>query len=277
MPKWRKVSMKIKGFIAGLGVAGKIALGAGVACAATTGAGAAGVLPGPVQHAFSEAVSSVTPFEAPGGDNASEPAHDGTTTTTIHDNETPTTAHNGDGDHHDGDGSNKSDDGDGNGVIVTPMTRDENHDGDGEHEPTPTTVHNGDGDGEHETTPTTAPNGDGEHHDGGGDGEHSTTTTTVHHENENPQSITLTCERSKVPEPHISCSWTADSNPAHVKYYLLRGDGHTVWGGNDLMATDNDVDLATQYNYVVISVDSTGDHPTVLAHSNRVYLYCCGD
>jgi hypothetical protein len=45
LPKWRKAYMKIQGFIAGLGVAGKVALGVGVAAAATTGAGAAGVLP----------------------------------------------------------------------------------------------------------------------------------------------------------------------------------------------------------------------------------------
>src|SRR5690349_15473529 len=64
--KWRKLRMKIQGLIAGLGVAGKIALGVGVAAAATTGAGAAGVLPGPVQHAFASAVHSVTPFDVPG-------------------------------------------------------------------------------------------------------------------------------------------------------------------------------------------------------------------
>jgi hypothetical protein len=47
---WRKLRMKIQGFLAGLSVAGKLALGAGVAAAATTGAGAAGMLPGPVQE-----------------------------------------------------------------------------------------------------------------------------------------------------------------------------------------------------------------------------------
>jgi hypothetical protein len=46
LSKWRKAKMKIQGFLAGLGVAGKIALGVGVAAAATTtGAGATGMLP----------------------------------------------------------------------------------------------------------------------------------------------------------------------------------------------------------------------------------------
>jgi hypothetical protein len=280
MPKWRKAKMKIKGFVAGLSVAGKLALGAGVACAATTGAGAAGVLPGPVQHAFAKTVSSVTPFDAPGGDehDVAEPPHDGTTTTTLHEKETPTTTHNGDGDHHDGDGSTNGD-GDGNGVIVTPTTRLEHPDGDGEHDTTPTTMHNGDGDGEHETTPTTAPNGDGdgEHHDG--DGEHSTTTTTVHHESSNPQSMTLSCNRFKDPK-HVECSWSADDNDAHVVYKLIRSrDGHgtVVYSGNDLSFSDSLLDVGVQYTYLVISLDSNGEHPTVLAHSNTITLWCCGD
>ena len=45
LSKWRKAKMKIQGFLAGLGVLGKVALGVGVAAAATTGAGAAGILP----------------------------------------------------------------------------------------------------------------------------------------------------------------------------------------------------------------------------------------
>ena len=45
LSKWRKAKMKIQGFLAGLGVLGKVALGVGVAAAATTGAGAAGMLP----------------------------------------------------------------------------------------------------------------------------------------------------------------------------------------------------------------------------------------
>ena len=68
LPKWRKAYMKIQGFIAGLGVAGKVALGVGVAAAATTGAGAAGVLP----------------FSAPGHAHRHSVAILATTTTTTH-------------------------------------------------------------------------------------------------------------------------------------------------------------------------------------------------
>jgi len=70
LPKWRKALMKIQGFVAGLGVVGKIALGVGVAAAATTGAGAAGVLP----------------FSIPGVSHAHGQTvviHTNTTTTTI--------------------------------------------------------------------------------------------------------------------------------------------------------------------------------------------------
>jgi hypothetical protein len=66
--------MKIQSALAGLSVAGKIVLGAGVAAAATTGAGAAGVLPGPVQHVFAKAVETVTPFGAPGDGGSSNEA-----------------------------------------------------------------------------------------------------------------------------------------------------------------------------------------------------------
>ena len=65
--------MKIQGFLAGLGVVGKLALGVGVAAAATTGAGAAGVLPGPVQHAVSKAVDAVSPFSMPDGEHHGTP------------------------------------------------------------------------------------------------------------------------------------------------------------------------------------------------------------
>ena len=63
LPKWRKYSMAVKQFLAGLSIAGKLALGAGMAAAATTGAGTAGVLPDSVQHQFARAFDTVTPFE----------------------------------------------------------------------------------------------------------------------------------------------------------------------------------------------------------------------
>jgi hypothetical protein len=45
LPKWRALTMKIKTYVAGLGIAAKIVLGVGIATAATTGAGMAGALP----------------------------------------------------------------------------------------------------------------------------------------------------------------------------------------------------------------------------------------
>jgi hypothetical protein len=49
--------------LAGLGAASKAALGLGMAAASVTGAGAAGILPDPAQHAVATAVSAATPFE----------------------------------------------------------------------------------------------------------------------------------------------------------------------------------------------------------------------
>lgn len=63
LPKWRKCTMAVKQFIAGLSIAGKLTMGVGVAAAATTGAGSAGVLPDPVQHEFARAVDSFVPFD----------------------------------------------------------------------------------------------------------------------------------------------------------------------------------------------------------------------
>jgi hypothetical protein len=90
LPKWRKAFMKIQGFLAGLGVVGKIALGVGVAAAATTGAGAAGVLPfsipgvsHPHHHTVvihTNATTTTTARPASGGRSAAahRPKHTGT-------------------------------------------------------------------------------------------------------------------------------------------------------------------------------------------------------
>jgi hypothetical protein len=63
LPKWRSARMKVSRYVAGLSIAAKITLGAGCVFAATAGAGAAGVLPGPVQ----DAVDRVTPFQGDAG------------------------------------------------------------------------------------------------------------------------------------------------------------------------------------------------------------------
>jgi hypothetical protein len=52
--------------VAGLSLAAKVTLGVGIAVAATSGAAAAGVLPGPVQDTVAEVVSLATPFELHG-------------------------------------------------------------------------------------------------------------------------------------------------------------------------------------------------------------------
>ncbi len=51
--------------LAGLGLAAKVALGAGVAAAAVTTAGAGGVLPGPAQHGVAVAIIAVSPLDIP--------------------------------------------------------------------------------------------------------------------------------------------------------------------------------------------------------------------
>ena len=71
LPKWRKkliVSELLAGIaakLAGLGIAAKAGLGLTVAAASVTSAGAAGVLPDPVQHAVANTVEASTPFSFP--------------------------------------------------------------------------------------------------------------------------------------------------------------------------------------------------------------------
>lgn len=60
--KHRRLGAKL----AGLGLAAKVGLGVAVAAASTTAAGAAGVLPGPAQHAVATVVGAATPFTFPG-------------------------------------------------------------------------------------------------------------------------------------------------------------------------------------------------------------------
>jgi hypothetical protein len=268
-PLWRKLKMKIQALIAGLGVAGKIALGAGVAAAATTGAGAAGVLPGPVQHAFASAVDTVTPFNAPDGNHHGSEhglagaTTDGTTTTTLGDT-TSTTTPTGE---HDGDG-------DGHGVVPTPTTEaksttttSEPKNGDEKNNDDTDNGDGNDGANNHESTPTTV------HHEP----ESTTTTTVEHHENHNPETIALSCSRGREPN-RVSCSWTASANPEHQKYVLLRtGDGHgrvITQTEDGLSFSDTMVSAGQSYEYRIISLRSDG---SVESHSNLVTIVCCGD
>ena len=242
--KWRKLHMKIKGFLAGLGIAGKLALGVGGAAAATTGAGAAGVLPDSVQHAVSNVVGAVTPFSLPDPDQPANPdeknvaAGDTTTTTTVA--ETTTT----------GPLDSYEHDGDGIGVVTTTTDA-----------VTTTTVGDHHGDGQGDTTTTTIASGDN-----GGD----TTPTTVHHgdgDNNNPESLTIHCEGASNPS-RISCSWNASTLPDHARYVLLRtGDGsaRVVFStAAALNFTDTQVVPGITYSY---RVDSLRADDSVSSHS----------
>ncbi|HET9728128.1 MAG TPA: hypothetical protein VFR41_01845 [Acidimicrobiia bacterium] len=242
LPKWRNAKLKIQGFLASLGIAGKIALGAGVAVACTTGAGVAGVLPDPVQHAVARAVDAVTPFEI----------HDPSDAVT----DPPTTDNN----------ESDASDGDHSGGVVTPTTEQretsptteahestpttEAHDGsgDGSGDSTPTTEAS-DGGGDHESTPTTEASGGGG--DGGGDGGDgdSTTTTTVPHIE---QSITVTCSQV---EAHVSCSFTAVDGDG-VSYQFRRvaaSDGAVSgdWTTPTGLSFDDTPPASGEYHYYV--------------------------
>ena len=89
----RRTAMFLPALFAKLLSAGAIAqaaTGAGVAVVVVTGAGAAGVLPGPVQDTVASVVGSVTPFELPSGDGAAAAAPtEATPTETTPAEETP--------------------------------------------------------------------------------------------------------------------------------------------------------------------------------------------
>lgn len=72
LPKWRTRRMAVAEFLTGLSLAAKVALGAGVAAASVTAAGAANVLPAPAQNVVASTVEAVTPFSFP--DKANEHA-----------------------------------------------------------------------------------------------------------------------------------------------------------------------------------------------------------
>jgi hypothetical protein len=258
---WRKYRMKIQGFVAGLGLAGKLALGVGVAAAATTGAGAAGVLPGPVQHAVSKAVGAVSPFAFPdpehhGSSGENLASGDSTTTTTMGDSTTTTPSGS-----HDGKGDGQGGSGDGNGVV-TPTTGD----------------HNGAADATSTTVARDGSGSNGGSTDGSGDG-NGTTPTTGHHgdgDNNNPESLSIHCTRTADPA-QISCTWSASTSTDHARYVLLRtGDDHArvvLESADALGFTDTSVVPGAEYGYRVDSLRADG---SVDAHSARFEIGCCG-
>ena len=273
LPKWRTLRMKIKGLVAGLGIAGKLALGASLAAAATTGAGAAGILPGPVQHVVASTVGAVTPFHfddgqgGPSANDAAAPEPSSTTQpapSTTQKHETTTTLHT-------------------TTTVHTPESHGDN--GAGDTPPPPGTGDGGNGDKSGDSvngdksgdnggvvTPTT------EHHT---DSTEPTTTTTEHHgdgDNNNPESLSIACERATNPN-RIICHWTASSSSAHTKYVLLRitslNDPGRVLQSEDALAfTDTTVTAGVGYGYRVISLRGDG---SVESHSNIATIMCCGD
>lgn len=65
--------------LASLGVAAKVSVASAAVLAATTGAGATGALPGPVQDTMADVVSTVSPFEIPRSGDAGAPGDAGVT------------------------------------------------------------------------------------------------------------------------------------------------------------------------------------------------------
>lgn len=250
LSKWRKAKMKIQGFLAGIGIAGKIALGVGVAAAATTGAGATGMLPfsltGGGHTTHHETVSTTVPpttlVNGTGGTTGNDPKpgseappttapkHQGTTPTTSAP-PTPTT------------------------VVTTPPAPPGT-----DPAPPPTTPR---------PTPTTVV-------------EHTTvppaTTTTAPPTTVPPrtgQTITLSCTVTGATQ--VTCNWNAAANPV-ASYQLWRWSGAADYApitGNltdTFTFVDNTPTPATTYTYRVFTKRSDGSSGDV---SNRVQIACC--
>ncbi len=243
LPKWRTITMKIRGFIAGLGIAGKIALGVSVAAAAAAGAGAAGVLPAPNhEHAHhhvtgvvvttsttTTTIASPAPTEGTGPvtHHADPPA--ATTTTLAKTEPPPDTVSN---------------------TEAPPPPA----------EPTPTTTPTHDE--PHPTTPPTEPPKT----------EPTTTTSPA-----GTESIHLSC--SVTGPAQVTCTWTPAGDSV-VKYALWRWktDGNGSDYGpvyespNGLSFVDNSVTPGTPYTYRVFT---TRDGGSAGDFSNRAYISCC--
>lgn len=241
--------MRVSRAIAGLGIATKIALGAGVAAASATAAGAAGVLPSPAQSAVSHVVEAVTPFSMPdGGDHAR--SHDGEHADNHEANHDGESA---DGGHHD--------------EPTTTVV--------GSHEPVvappagePAPEHH-DGDGPRVTTP---PSSDGPAPVTGGSNDGSATTPTTEHHVE--LSMTLHCTPAH-DAARVICEWSAP--PAGTaKVVLLRvsdGEPGRVPYQSDNLSTrsfaDTTVAWGRTYGYRIDALRSDG---SVLAASPMVYV-----
>jgi hypothetical protein len=236
LPKWRTAKMKIQGLLAGMGIVGKVALGSSVAFAATTGAGAAGVLPGPIQEAVSTAVGTVTPFSMPDGKHHDSPdkvvapvvtttTKPKVTTTTKPKPEKP--------------------------VVVTPTTKVEI--------PTPTTkpkpVWPPDTKPKVEWPPVTEPKVEWPPVT-----EPKPTTPTTKKPYVEVDPLVLECEAAATVDGScITCTWTAAASEHHKKYVLYRMDGPVLLESEDaLMFVDTTVVPGQPYQYKVKSYDMYG-------------------
>ena len=263
LPKWRSAQMKVSRYVAGLSIAAKITLGAGCVFAATAGAGAAGVLPGPVQNA----VDAVSPFS---GDTGSDQA---ATTTLPPSGDTEnggtaaTGAAAGDGASA-GTGTGTGTDAGGGAGATSPgsggtTTHDATTGSDSTtgtpgapNEPTPTTTPT--------PTPTTAP-------PSGGDAPPPPPTTEV----PKPQSMTIQCSLN-AEHTAVNCEWTQAPPEGFGSYVLLRISDDGKPGRVLMQSTDITTHTWTDtlaltpgvtYSYMVDSIAPDG---STSGHSNYV-------
>lgn len=249
LPKWRRALMKTSQFVAGLSLAAKVALGAGVAVAATASAGVAGVLPGPVQHAVADAVGTVTPFELPGGSGDS-PTADGPTPGTPG---SPAT-----------DGPSAP----GAGVGTEPGSPGSGTPGSGTAPGTPGAGLPGEPTGD-PGTPTTPPVTEAPQPP-------VTTVPGPVDEPKVPESLTISCGANA--DHHVVCNWSGADPSTFGRYLLLRTSsdgkqGRVLLQSGDLSTTtwDDSLDLTPGVTYGYMILVQSPDGASV-AHSPYVYI-----
>ena len=241
LPKWRKYTMALKQFVAGLSIVGKLALGAGIAAAATTGAGTAGVLPDSMQHQFARAVDPIAPFDVsdpkPGPvlgppevhhDEPEVAAAREVVVTTTSTAPTTTEVHST--------------------TTVTPKPTEPPHEP--EHAtpvPPPATTVEPKHEPEHPATTTTVK-----------EPEHPATTTTRPPEAPTPVTFTLSCAQNPA-AMSVTCSWTIVTPTNADRFLLLRigPDGNRSVGEFHDLTTTSFVDVhvvaGAHYQYMVVA------------------------
>jgi hypothetical protein len=257
LPKWRRSLMKTSKFVAGMSLAAKLALCAGVAVAATASAGFAGVLPGPVQGAVADAVGAVTPFDLPGGSGGSSTS-DGPAAGAPTDPGASTPPAGDGGSAGDGSGAGTGNPGTGtqtpgDGTAGAPGAPGGSTDAPSGNPGEPTTPP--------ATEPPTAP---------------PATTPGPVDEPKVPQTLSIAC--AVTGDQHVSCNWTG-ADPANFgRYVLLRTSsdgkpGRVLTQTSDITATSWNDSLAltpgVTYGYMVLVQAPDGSS---VAHSQYVYV-----